>query len=189
MGYVLTDMKSLEKSSLWTPFHFTINDNTKDYEIITHHSNYIYHHCITPLALPNTCKAKVLMCLVTKKLVKLIESTTNKTRMRTSLQNSDTQHIGFQQCSGSKKNHYRNECHVEKQIHRIELFTFWRKQDSLHYRLKCSRNHCHDTHHKAIQMEIGFTTVRHWRRTMQCRYAKNSDQRVVTLEFNMHLAC
>jgi hypothetical protein len=54
----------------------------------------------------------------------MAESTTNKKRMKTSLHNSDTQHIGFQQHSGSKKNHYKNECHVKKQIHGVELFAF-----------------------------------------------------------------
>jgi hypothetical protein len=44
MGYVLTDMKTLEKSSLTSPFHFTIKDNTKDCETRTHDSNYGYHH-------------------------------------------------------------------------------------------------------------------------------------------------
>jgi hypothetical protein len=51
MGYVLTYMKTSKKLSLTSPFHFTIKDNTKDHETITHDSNYEYHHSYNTLGI------------------------------------------------------------------------------------------------------------------------------------------
>ncbi len=51
MGYVLTYMKTSKKLSLTSPFHFTIKDNTKDCETITHDFNYEYHHSYNTLGI------------------------------------------------------------------------------------------------------------------------------------------
>jgi hypothetical protein len=50
-GLCLDIHENLKKLSLTSPFHFTIKDNTKDHEPITHDSNYEYHHSYNTLGI------------------------------------------------------------------------------------------------------------------------------------------